>query len=103
MQIKILKSGLLSTVQDLGRMDFLSQAVPLSGAMDRVSARLANITIGNKETDAVIEFTYGNAEFKCETDVLMSYTGIGATFTANGNDLPLARPIFLPSGTVIAL
>jgi len=103
MQIKILRAGLHTSIQDLGRHKFLSQAVPVSGAMDPLSARIANLAIGNGDTDALIEFTYGNAAFKCETDVLLAYAGGGCNLVALGSILPSRRAIFVPAGTVVEL
>jgi len=103
MQIKILRAGLHCSIQDLGRHNFLSQAVPVSGAMDSLSARIANLAIGNGENDALLEFTYGNASFKCETDILMAYAGGGSNLVALGEILPSRRAIFVPAGTVVDL
>jgi len=103
MEICILKPGVLSTIQDLGRMDYLNQAIPVSGAMDQLSARIANKAVGNSEGDAVIEFTYAAAEFKAETEILIAYAGDGATIYANGEKLPTERPIFVLAETVIKL
>jgi antagonist of KipI len=103
MQIRILKPGILSTVQDMGRLLYLSQAVPVSGAMDTLSARIANKAVGNDDNSAVIEFTYANATFKAETDLLMAYVGDGAILKADEQQLPSEKPIFIPIGTVIKL
>jgi len=103
MQITITKPGMLTTVQDMGRHSFLSQAVPVSGAMDMLSARLANIAIGNNENAAVVEFTYANAEFKAETDLLISYAGDGAVLSLTIGDIPGERPVFVPAGNIIKL
>ena len=45
--LSILRPGLLTTVQDLGRWGFQSRGVPVSGAMDWFSHRLANRLVGN--------------------------------------------------------
>jgi antagonist of KipI len=103
MQINILKPGLHTSIQDLGRTAYSSQAVPISGAMDTLSARIANLVIGNLQTDAVLELSYGNAAFMCETDVLISYAGAGSTLTVSNQKLPSKRPIFLPAGTLAEL
>jgi antagonist of KipI len=103
MQITILKFGLLSTVQDLGRWLYLSQAVPVSGAMDTLSARIANKVVGNADDAAVIEFTYADAAFKTDTGLLIAYAGDGATLMAGEQKLPAERPIFVPAGITIKL
>ncbi|WP_439696763.1 biotin-dependent carboxyltransferase family protein [Mucilaginibacter sp. AW1-7] len=103
MQIRILKPGLMTTIQDLGRYQYLSQAVPVSGAMDTLSARIANMVVGNGDNAAVIEFTYADAEFIAETDLLIAYAGEGAVFQSGEQVLPPERPLFVPSGAIIKL
>ena len=51
--IEVLKSGFFTSIQDLGRFDFENYGVPISGVMDRFSAKLANNLVGNDENDAV--------------------------------------------------
>nr|WP_246474918.1 hypothetical protein [Pedobacter roseus] len=75
MKISIIKPGMLSSVQDLGRYRYLSQAVPVSGAMDQLAHRLANKAVGNDDRLATIEFSYAEVSFKAETDVLVAYSG----------------------------
>ncbi len=103
MQISIIKPGLLSTIQDLGRHLYLSDAVPISGAMDTLSSRIANKAIGNEDNAALIEFTYADASFKTETDILIAYAGDGAIFKTQNQYLPSERPVFIPTGTIIDL
>jgi len=103
MKIRITKPGLLSTVQDMGRYGYLHMAVPVSGAMDPVSARLANICIGNDANDAVIEFTYGDAEFETETGVLIALSGYGVKLSVSAQPIPVNKPVFLPAGVRVTL
>ena len=103
MQIRITKPGVLSTIQDMGRMQYLSQAVPVSGAMDTLSARIANIAVGNTHDDAVIEFTYAAAEFVAESDILIAYAGDGAVLKSGDNIIPTERPVFIPQGSMVRL
>jgi antagonist of KipI len=101
--MRILKPGLLSTIQDMGRYQYLSQAVPVSGAMDTLSARIANKAVGNDDGSAVIELTYADADFIAETDLLIAYAGDGAILKSNEQKLPPERPLFIPEGTTIKL
>jgi antagonist of KipI len=103
MGIRVIKPGMLSTVQDMGRRLHLSQAVPVSGPMDTLSARIANKAVGNEDNAAVIEFTYANAAFEAETDILIAWAGDGACLKCDGKDLPAERPLFIPCGTKISL
>lgn len=103
MEIIIIKPGLLSSIQDHGRYLFLDQGVPVSGVMDILSARMANIAIGNDENEAVLEFTYGNAEFKTSTNILIAYSGEGGIIKSADLLIPSDRPVFIPSGTTLSL
>lgn len=57
MEMKIVRGGMLTTVQDLGRRGCRHAGVPLSGAMDTVALRIANALVGNADDAAVLEFT----------------------------------------------
>lgn len=103
MQIKLIKPGILTTVQDLGRPEFKGNAIPLSGAMDRLSARLANKAIGNADTEATLEFTFADAAFTTITAVLISYSGEGAFLKIGNELLPANCPIYIPASTTISL
>lgn len=65
--IRILDPGPLATVQDRGRWGFRSWGVPLSGAMDPLALRFANLLAGNGEAAAGLEIAVGGfrAEFLC--------------------------------------
>ncbi|MEJ7559737.1 MAG: biotin-dependent carboxyltransferase family protein [Pedobacter sp.] len=103
MQITIVKPGIFTTVQDLGRVAYLGQGVPLSGAMDRTSCILSNLAVGNTENEATLEFTYANAAFTADTDLMISYCGYGATLSINNMLIPSVRPIFIPKGSTVKL
>ena len=49
MSIKVLNPGLSTTVQDLGRPGYYHLGIPISGGMDRMALRAANLLVGNNE------------------------------------------------------
>ena len=57
MSITVLNPGLMTTVQDQGRIGYQQFGVSVSGVMDPRSAALANILVGNDEKEAVLECT----------------------------------------------
>ena len=57
MKLKIIKPGLFTTVQDLGRFGYSQFGIPPSGAIDVKSAQLANQFVGNDDGEAVLEIT----------------------------------------------
>ena len=87
--IEVLKPGLFSTIQDLGRFGYQQFGVPFSGVMDRKATKLANSLLGNNMNDAVIEMTMiGVAlEFNCQTLICIS----GADMSPKLNDIPVSN------------
>ena len=55
--VKVIKPGLNSTIQDLGRFGYQDYGVPVSGAMDQYSAKFANALLNNDQNGAVLEMT----------------------------------------------
>lgn len=69
MGIRVLKGGMMTTVQDLGRTGYQSQGFSVSGVMDVRSFKIANLLLDNPENEAVLEFTLigPTLEFTSET------------------------------------
>src|SRR5262245_24000433 len=75
MAIKVLKPGLATTVQDLGRPGYYNIGIPLSGGMDRFATRIANLLVGNDETAGVLEATFMGPELEFTSDATVAVTG----------------------------
>src|SRR5215212_8860685 len=102
MSISILKSGILTTFQDLGRNNFRRLGINPGGAMDRHAARLINILLGNAETEVVVEMHFPAPLLKFETDALIALGG--ADFSAKLNEKPIEgwRPIPVSQGEILS-
>ena len=55
---EIIRAGINTTFQDLGRKNLYHIGIPFSGAMDNRNFLLANKLVGNKLDSPVIEFAY---------------------------------------------
>ena len=75
MAIKILKPGLATTVQDLGRPGYYNIGIPLSGGMDRLATRAANMLVGNDEGAALLEAVFMGPELEFTSDATVAVTG----------------------------
>jgi KipI family sensor histidine kinase inhibitor len=73
--VQIMRSGLLATVQDLGRPGLAHLGVPPSGAADQASLRLANLLVGNTEETAGLEITLGGAMLGFSQPAVIAVTG----------------------------
>src|SRR5215472_18820763 len=56
--LKVVSPGLHTTVQDLGRFGYQEFGVPVSGALDATSHRLANRIVGNDESAPTLEILF---------------------------------------------
>src|SRR5215469_1755057 len=75
MEVRVIRAGLFSTVQDRGRPAYRNAGVPLSGAMDPFALRVGNLLVGNDEDAAGIEVTLGGAEFHFPRGAVVAVTG----------------------------
>jgi len=78
--LRILEPGLLTTVQDLGRIGHQHLGVATSGALDPVSLRAANALVGNEPTEGALEIAYVGPSFIVEADsVTLACVGADAS------------------------
>lgn len=75
MKIDIVRAGLLTTVQDLGRLGHRQFGVSLGGALDLHALRVANVLVGNDESAAGLEITFGNVRIRFADDRLVAWCG----------------------------
>lgn len=87
--IEIITPGLLTTVQDFGRVGVMKNGFTQNGAMDRYSMTVANRFCGNCDSAPVLEMTVlgVTARFTQDTVICVS----GADFGAKINDKPIKR------------
>ena len=99
--IGVVKPGLLTTIQDLGRWGHQTFGVPVSGPMDEVSHRLANLIVGNPSSAATLEATVLGPELRIETEAIIAVTGADLGATLDGSPIPLNGAILCPAGSVL--
>ena len=75
MSIRVLRPGLLTTVQDLGRHGHQHVGLCPGGAMDAVSLALANALVGNPPGAPALEITVIGPELQFEHDTLVALCG----------------------------
>jgi len=102
MSISVLKPGLLTTVQDLGRFGYQKEGLVVSGALDAAALRTANILVGNPEAAAGLELTLRGPTLRFETDALLALAGADLGARLTGQPVPLGRPVAVRAGTVLA-
>jgi len=90
-------------VTDLGRRRGPRYGVPVNGALDQRSARIANILVGNPENAALLEITALDLEFVPDIDILIAVTGADGHLTIDGVGRPSGQPVSVRAGESVAL
>ncbi|WOF23640.1 biotin-dependent carboxyltransferase family protein [Microbacterium betulae] len=92
-----------SAVTDLGRARGPAFGLPVNGALDQYSARVANILVANDENAPIIEATAFDVAFVPDTDVLIAVTGASMEVTVDGCARPMWEPVPVVAGQEVRL
>ena len=96
--VEVVRPGLLSTLQDLGRFGQQQLGIVPGGVMDSVAHRLANALVGNDLNEATLEITLLGPELIVHAEALIALSGARFDASIDGQTLPLDRPVLVPAG-----
>lgn len=96
--VQVLRPGMLSTLQDLGRLGQQHLGIVPGGAMDTVAHRLANALVGNDLREASLEITLLGPELIFHEETLIALSGARFDALLDGQPLALDRPVLVPAG-----
>lgn len=103
MSIKIIKPGMLSTVQDLGRFGVMKSGFTQSGAMDVRSVKKANRLAGNALGCAVIEMTMTGITAEFTSDCCFALSGGDFGAVLNGKPIRTNKAYRAASGSLLEM
>ncbi|WP_035187503.1 biotin-dependent carboxyltransferase family protein [Alteribacter aurantiacus] len=87
--LAVLKPGLLTTVQDLGREGYQQFGLGTSGAMDSYALQVANVLVGNWRDEAALELTAAGPTLRAEEDMVVAFTGANMLPSINGEPVSM--------------
>ncbi|TFB15076.1 biotin-dependent carboxyltransferase family protein [Filobacillus milosensis] len=93
--LKVIKSGVFTSIQDKGRFQYRSYGVPVSGAMDQYAYEQANRIIGNELNAAALEVIFGGVEFLVLEDIDIAITGADLNPQVDGQTVDMWKPMTL--------
>jgi antagonist of KipI len=96
------KPGLQTTIQDLGRNGFQSLGVPVSGAMDEFSAKVANWLVGNPVDFPVFEITMIGPKIQFSEKCQIAVTGANLNAEITGTSIEMNETINIQRGEVLS-
>jgi biotin-dependent carboxylase-like uncharacterized protein len=84
---RIVKPGIHSLIQDLGRTGHYANGITMSGPADKLSFLWANRLCGNRSNSSALELTFGGLEFETTVDAVIAVTGPEVNITCNDQTL----------------
>lgn len=104
--LRVIRPGLRTTVEDLGRRGVAAWGVPPGGAFDAISLEAANLLVGNAPEAAGLEWTLRGPELGAEEDVVLALVGsdFGARLSAGATsrNVPLGQAAAWRKGETLA-
>lgn len=97
-ELRIVKPGLLSTVQDLGRYGYQASGVPVAGPMDTFSHRLANQLVGNEPDAATVEITLIGPEMIVDANTTIAICGAQFELTCDDRPVSMGESLTIVKG-----
>lgn len=92
--IHVINPGLLTTIQDLGRIGFAHLGLSPAGAADSLSFRIANLLVGNIANTPAFEITLLGPTLEFEAAALIAISG-----SHTSTSLPINEPFRVAAGT----
>jgi antagonist of KipI len=97
----VFRAGALTSVQDLGRFGYRAIGVGSAGALDAFAARVANLLVGNNESDALVEITLSNFRIRLTDERTIAWCGGDFEVRLEELAVPPGRVCLIKSGEEI--
>ncbi|MBT2637645.1 biotin-dependent carboxyltransferase family protein [Bacillus sp. ISL-39] len=99
---KVLKPGLQTTVQDLGRTGYQQYGISPAGAMDSYSMQMANLLVGNPLGEGVLEAAVLGPSLEALTDASIAICGGDLEPMVNSSKVPMWKCFALKKGDILS-
>jgi len=99
---EVIHSGIMTTVQDLGRPGYSSAGIPLSGAADPFSLKFGNLLVGNGPGEAGLEILLYGLQLKALKKMIIAVTGADLGPMLNKENIPMWSSIEIENGDVLS-
>jgi antagonist of KipI len=101
MSLRIIKAGILDTIQDLGRYGQQHLGINPAGAMDKYAMQVTNILVGNQPGEATIEMHFPASVFMFTHPALIAMGGADLSASINGEPVPNLHAIMVGKNDVL--
>ena len=99
--LRIIKAGLLDSIQDLGRVGYGDLGFCSCGAMDTHSLEILNILLGNDRGEAAIEICIMGGEYEFMQDGFFAISGAFCNASLSGKSINTCRVYKANAGEIL--
>jgi antagonist of KipI len=103
MSLEILRAGLQTTIQDLGRSGAAHLGISASGASDNLAMRIGNLMVGNPENTTVIEMTLTGDTVLFHSDAFIALAGSKFKIDLDKKLFPFWSGTYISAGQVLTI
>ena len=103
MSLEILRTGLQTTIQDLGRFGAAHLGISASGASDNLAMRIGNLMVGNPENTPVIEMALTGDTFLFHSNAFVALAGSKFKIDLDKKPFPFWAGTYISSGQVLTI
>ncbi|EXA41867.1 hypothetical protein NW761_009192 [Fusarium oxysporum] len=101
--MQVLEPGVSTTIQDYPGRVSVGHGVPPGGPMDDLSARIANILVGNDEGVELLEVTLSGPKLLFHEAAIVSVCGAELPIAVDGSAQPLWSRLVVKQGQILSL
>jgi antagonist of KipI len=101
-QVEVIQPGLLTTVQDRGRIGYQQYGMVVGGAMDAFAFQVGNILVGNSRNTAGLEITWTGPTLRFEASAFIALTGANLSPRLDQQSTPMWKGFFVEKGQVLS-
>jgi KipI family sensor histidine kinase inhibitor len=99
--LEVVRPGLLTTVQDMGRPGWRRFGIPASGALDPGALGAANAAVGNPAGAACLELTFPGPVLRALADIEVAVAGADLGAHCDGRPMPAERAVAMRANAEI--
>ncbi len=103
MAMHVIFPGPRTTIQDAGRLGHQNSGFAPGGFMDRVASKMANVLVGNDDSEAVVEFCLIGPVLHFDEAVNIAVCGGDFGIEIAGKKYPADKAVNVPAGSTVQI
>ncbi|WP_320033547.1 biotin-dependent carboxyltransferase family protein [Halarcobacter sp.] len=98
---EVIKAGVFSLIEDIGRISYMHLGVASSGFLDEFAALKAHKLLDNNINSNLLEIAFAGVKLKATADTMISITGARCEFKINGFEKAIWQTHYIKKGDLL--